>query len=130
MQAARVRAPLGLALRRVAPQREHVVDARGAHVVEDLAELLARRPDAAEVGHRLDAVLALDLAHDVERAIARGSASAVGHRGEVGLQAREVVEGTLEVLLPGLRLGGEELEREDGFAVATGEDVVDTHGGK
>ena len=59
-EAARVRRPLGLAARRVAAQGEHVLDAGGLDLLEDLAEPLARLADARQVRHRLDAEVLLD----------------------------------------------------------------------
>ena len=67
LEAALGRGPLGLARRRVAAQGEHVLDAGVAHDVERLAQLVDRRADAGEVGHRLEAVLGLDRGHEVDR---------------------------------------------------------------
>ena len=124
--------PLGLAGGRVAAQCEHVVDAGLADLVEDAAQLFGGGADAAQVGHRLDGVAVLDVADDVERAVARGAAGPVRDRGEVGLQRAQRVERALEVALAVGRLGREELEREDRLALARAgrDDVVDPHGGK
>ena len=55
---ARVRLPRGLAARRVAAQGEHVLDAGGLDLLEELHEPLARLADARQVRHRLDAEVA------------------------------------------------------------------------
>ena len=67
------RGPLRLALRRVAAQREHVLDPGVAHPVQRRAQLLGRRVDAREVRHRLQAEVLLDAGDDVDRLLARCS---------------------------------------------------------
>src|SRR5262249_10873687 len=49
-----------LALGRIAAQRQDVLDAQTPGLVEYRAELFARRADAGEVRHRLDAALLAD----------------------------------------------------------------------
>ena len=73
LQAALGLRPAVLALRRVAAQREDVLDAGVAHLVERAAQLVDRGADAGEVRHRLQAVLALDARDDVDRLVARAS---------------------------------------------------------
>jgi hypothetical protein len=81
------------------------------------------------VRHRLDPVVALDALDDVDRPVAGRAAGAVGHRREVGLERGELVERGVEIALPVLGLGREELEREDRLVLGR-EDVVDSHGRK
>ena len=69
-------------------------------------------PDAGEVGHRLEAVLVPDPLDDLDRLLARGAARAVGDRHERGLQRPQLGERRVQVLLAGLGLRREELERE------------------
>ena len=66
-QAALGGGPLVLALRRVAAQREHVLDAAVAHQVERLAEVGDGGADAGEVRHRLEPEVALHVRDDVDR---------------------------------------------------------------
>ena len=75
--------PLLLALRRVAAQGEHVVEAEAAHLVERGAQLVDRRADAGEVRHRLEADLVADARDDLERLAAGRAAGAVGDADEV-----------------------------------------------
>ena len=131
VQAAGVRAPLGLARGRVAAQGEHVVDPGGADLVEGPAQLLGGRADAAQVGHGLDAELFLMSRTMLHRAVAGGAAGAVGDGHEVGLERRAASAARAAGSLAVGRLGREELEREDRLAVAAAaaQDVVDPHGG-
>ncbi|HLL86539.1 MAG TPA: hypothetical protein VK387_04430 [Thermoleophilaceae bacterium] len=126
LEPARGLAPLRLALRRVAAQREHVLDADLAHLVERRAQLLDRRPDAREVGHRLDIGLLLDPADDVQGAVARRAERAVGHRDERRVVVLELGDGLEQPLGALVVLGREELEREAGASLL--EDLVDAHG--
>ena len=66
------RLELGLTPRRVAAQGEDVLDPPVAEPLEDLANAVDRLPDAAQVGHRLDPMLALDRGRDLD-ACRRGS---------------------------------------------------------
>ena len=115
----------GLALRRIAAQRQHVVDPAVAQPVEDGGDLVAVVPDAGEVRHRLDAVLALDPGDDVDGLLARAAAGAVGHRDEARRQIAQLGDGAHQRLLARLGLGRKELEREHRFAPA--EQVADPH---
>ena len=111
---ARVRLPRGLAARRVAAEGEHVLDAGGLDLLEELHEALARLADARQVRHRLDAEVALDRLRDLDGAVAGGAAGAVGHRDVVGLVVLQDLERVPERLLPLVGLRREELERKDG----------------
>ena len=51
---------VGLSPRRIAAQREDVLDPGVGDPVDDLAEALGRLPDAAQVRHRFDPVLVAD----------------------------------------------------------------------
>jgi hypothetical protein len=69
---------LGLAPRRVASQGEDVVDFNRLEPVEDLDQARGGLADAAQVGHRLQAVFPLDSGDDLDRAVPRRPAGAVG----------------------------------------------------
>ncbi len=71
--------------------------------------------------------LALDAAHDLDGALARRAARAVGHRDERRRQLAELADRALERGHAGLGLGREELEREDA-AVRVAEEIADAHG--
>ena len=78
-----------LALRRVAAQREHVLDAGVAHLVERLAQL-ARvvAPTQVKCAIASSPWSRLDATDDLDRLVARRAAGAVGDRDEVGLERR------------------------------------------
>ena len=120
--------PLRLAARGIAPQGEHVVDARSPELVERLPQLTFGGPHAGEVGHRLEAVLGLDPLHDLDRLRARRSSGPVGHRHERGLEVPQLLERLIEVVLPLLRLRREELERE--HRLGSSQQPVDPHRAK
>ncbi len=82
-------ADVGAARRQVAAQRDDVPDPVGAVLREHVADAVARRPDARQVGSALHA-LGADLEHRRERALASRPARAERHRAERGLQAREL----------------------------------------
>ena len=74
--------------------------------VEDLGQALSGLADAAQMGHRLEAVVALDPGRDLDRPVAGRAARAVGDRDEVGLERLQRLDG-LEQRLDALRrLGG------------------------
>src|SRR5205823_1858972 len=115
LEAPGVRTPLGLALRWVSAQGEHVLDSRLADSVEDLTKLLTRGPDTAQVGHGLDPQLLLEPLGHLERLVPGGTAGPVGHRREIGLEHDQRLERLTQVAPTFLALGGEELERENGL---------------
>ncbi len=120
------RRELALPARWVAPQGEDVDDPRLGEAIEDRRQPLARLADAAQVGHGLDPVLALDPGRDLDRAVTGGPAGPVGDRDVVRLewlQRRDRVEQGVDALR-GLRR--EELERE--HRASRGEQLVDSHG--
>ena len=121
-----MRTPLGLALRRIAAQREDVVDAGVADLVEDVAQLLLRGADARQVSHGLEPVLVLERLDDLDGAVARRPAGAVGDRHVGRLERAQLAQGVLQVVLAVLGLGWEELEGEDRLG-ARGDDLVDAH---
>ena len=94
-----------------------------ANAVERRAELLDGRADAGEVRHRLDAEVLLDPLDDLDRAVARRAARAVGDRDERRRVLSELRERRAQVLLALLGLRREELEREARVRVL--EDLVD-----
>ena len=114
------------ALRRVAAQREHVLEAQRAHLVERRAQLVDGGAHAGEVRHRLEADLVADARDDLERLAARRAAGAVGDADEVGRQRAQGGQREVEVRLALGRPGREELEGEH-RAVARGVDLVDAH---
>ena len=93
------------------------------------AQLVHVGAHAGEVRHRLHAVVALEVAHDVDRLalLRRAAGRPVGHRHERRRQPRQLGEGAPEVALAFVRLGREELERE-GRLAAGGQALVDPHG--
>src|SRR6185295_16547161 len=121
------RLPLRLASGRVAAQSEHVLDARLADLVEDLAQTLHGLSDAAEMRHRLDPELLLDPLRDLDRARTGRTPRAVRDRHERGRQVSKQGQRFAERGLALGRLGREELEGEDGLAGAL-HDLVDAHG--
>src|SRR5436189_3800605 len=116
----------GLAPRRIAPEREHVLDPRLVEPIEDLDEALLRLPDAAQVRHRLEPVLLLDPVGDLNRAVTRRAARPVGDRDVVGRERLQGLDGLEQVLDLLGSLRWEELNREDGFG--SGENLIDAHG--
>ena len=121
-----MRPPLGLAPRRVATQRQHVLDPGVGEAVEDHAQLVAGRADAAQMRHRLDAELLLDPFGELERQAARRAGRSVRHRHEIGLELAQRPERLAQVALALVGLGREELEREDRL-LGRGEDLIDPH---
>ena len=117
-----------LAPRRVAAQREDVLDPGRGDPVERLREALPGLADAAQVRHRLQADLVLERLGDLDRALAGGAAGAVGDRGEVELQVGEGAGGGEELLGRLGRLRREELDREG--RLGRGDDLVDAHPGR
>ncbi len=111
--------------RRVAAQREHVLDPGRLDPVQRARQPLRGLADAAEVGHRLAAELVLQRRGDLDRAVAGRAAGAVGDRDEVELEVRQLTRGRVELLgrLRGLRR--EELDREG--RPPRGDDLVDPH---
>ena len=88
--------------RRVAAQRQHVLDPDRREPVEDRGQPVAGLADAAQVGHRLEPVLALDPLDDLHGAVAGRAAGAVGDRDVVGLERLQGLDG-LEQQLEALR---------------------------
>ena len=125
-QAVGVRCPLLLPARRIAAQRQHVVDPGPGDLVQHLPQPVHRLAHAAQVRHRLDAQLLLDPLGDLDRPLAGRPAGAVGHRDEVGLQAPQRAQRLAQGALALGRLGREELEREDGL-LGRRDDLVDPH---
>src|SRR5581483_10275148 len=82
------------------------------HAVQDLDQAAPGLAHAAQVGHRLDPVLALDPARGLDRALAGRAAGAVGDRDEVGLEAAQRLDGREQRLVALRRARWEELERE------------------
>jgi hypothetical protein len=81
------------------------------------------------VRHRLEAEVAVDARHDVDRLLARRAAGAVGDGDERGRERHELLQRGLEVDLALLGLRREELEREDGL-VARPQQLADAHQGR
>src|SRR5437879_5772866 len=81
-ESARRRRELRLAFRRIAAEREDVLDAGIAELIEDLAELARGVADAGEMGHRLEPDFALDARHEFDGEVASAPARAVGDRHE------------------------------------------------
>ena len=122
--------PLGLhevvlAPRRVAPQREDVLDPGRGDPVQGRAEAFAGLPDAAQVRHHLQPQLLLQDAGDLDRALAGGAPRPVGDRDEIGLQLTQRAGRLQQLCLRLLGLRREELDREDRSPGA--EDLVYSH---
>jgi uroporphyrinogen decarboxylase len=96
----------------VTPDRQHVLDPRRSDAPDDARELLLGMPDAAEVGHRIDARLRLDEGSDLEGSQPAAPARTVGHRHETRLKIGQLADGAQERGDPLLRFGREELEGE------------------
>src|SRR5262245_53959803 len=115
----------GLTLRWIAAQGQDVFDSAAVQAIEDRRDLVAVVADAGEVGHRFDAVVALDARDDVDGLLPRTAAGTVGDRHEARLQRAQVGHRAHERLLAGRRLGRKELEGEDRFLPA--EQLADPH---
>src|SRR5262249_42450166 len=115
----------GLTLRWIAAQGQDVFDSAAVQVIEDRRDLVAIVADAGEVGHRFDAVVALDARDDVDGLLPRTAAGTVSDRHEARLQRAQVGHGTHERLLAGRGFRRKELEREDRFPPA--EELADPH---
>ncbi len=122
------RRPLALTARRIAAQREDVLDPELLHAAEGREQLLARCADAGQVRHRLEAELAADASDQLERAGARRAARAVGDRHECRRVLAQLARRLPQVLHPLIRLRREELEREAGPPLL--ENFLDAHAGR
>ena len=114
-----------LPARRVAAQREDVLDPGLGDPVERRGEALGRLADAAQVGHRFEAELVLEPLRDLDRALAGRAAGAVGDRDEVGPELAQRARGREQLLGRLLGLRREELDREDRRLRV--DDLVDAH---
>ena len=80
---------------------------------------VARRlSDAAQVRHRLDPELALDRARDLDRALPRRPAGAVGHRDEAGVERLQRADRLVQRLDALGVLGGKNSNENTGRVVA------------
>jgi len=106
-------------VRRIAAQREDVLDPLPDQPIDDLRDLAFASSDAGEVRHRRRAELLLDPRHDLDGAVARAPAGAVGHGHEVGVERLlEVRDGRHERSRALVGLRREELEAEHGLPAA------------
>ncbi len=105
------------ARRQVAAQGDDAADAGLAVAAEQFAQLGFRVADTGQVGRGRHLHLAVQLQHGTQRAVAGGSAGAVGAGEEVGLVARQVAGGGQQLFMAGLGLRREELEAETAFAL-------------
>ena len=123
------RREVGLAPRGIAAQREDVLDPRIGEPVEDGVEAVGRLADDAQVGHRLDPVVALDPRRDLDGPLAGRAAGAVGDRDEARLEPVQVLDALEQRrdALVGLRR--EELEGEARLAAVGGrfDQLGDSH---
>ena len=113
LHAALGRAPRGLAARRVAAQREHVVGAARGGLGQQRDEPVAREPGRGDVRDGLQPALARQPAHDGERQVARRAARAAGDRHERRLERGELLDRAPERELGLDRARRHELERDD-----------------
>jgi len=110
------------------PRRAKTFSIPAASIRSSVAARPCGLADAAQVGHRLQAQIALQRPRDLGRAVAGRAAGAVGDRDEVGLQLAQRARRRVELLGRLLRLRREELDREDrplGIQY-----VVDSHAGR
>ena len=113
--------------RRIAAQRQHVLDAGRRDLVEDLAQAVDESP-TGQVRHRLHTQVLLDPFRHLDRALARGAGGPVGDRDVVGVVLLQLAQRSLEGPLALVGLGREELEREAWRR--RGENLVDSHDGE
>ena len=111
-------------VRRVAAQGEDVADPGRGVRREDRGQLVAGVADAGEVGHRGHRGLARDPAGHPDGRVAGAAAGAVGDRDERRAVRLQGADRAPELLLAGLVLGREELERERPLTLA--DQVPDT----
>ncbi len=116
-----------LAARRVAAQGEHVLDPGLADAVEELPQARLGLADAAEVGHRLDAVAVLDRLGRSRASPRASRPRSIGDREEGGLELAQDLDGLEQGRAALLRLRGEELDRE--ARARPLQDLVDAHDG-
>ena len=117
-----------LTARRIAAQGQDVLDPGVRDPVDDFLQAIGRLTDAAQVRHRLRSILVADRLRGVEGALTRGTACPVGHGEEVRVELAQHLDGLEQGLSSLLRLGGEELDRED--RPRRGEHFVDSHPSK
>src|ERR1043166_947015 len=91
------------AARRVAAQGEDILDAQGADLRDDIADFIAGRVHASEVGHGGQPVLALDAVHDHQGFLARAAAGAVGDRAIIRLELQQGRDGFLKKVFVAVR---------------------------
>ena len=116
------------AVRRIAAQRQDVLDPQLTRLVQHPAGLVDGRVDACQMRHRRNPELPLDPVDDRERLLARAPAGAVGDGTEVGVELSQSRDRLLQQhSLRFLRLRRKELEGEDrpSGRPRRGEDVVD-----
>ena len=116
-----------VAFRRIAAERQHVVDPRVTQAVEDALQVVDGRVDAGQVRHRLDVELTADPRHELDRSGSHRAPCAVRHRDECRLQLAQMRDRLEELAHAVVGLRREELEGEDRLA-ATFKDGVETHG--
>jgi hypothetical protein len=115
----------GLALGRIPAQGEHVFDIRFDQALENGFQLVLGGPDARQMGHTLDARVALDPSDDVDGFFARGTARAIGNGYKIRSQRSKFRNSFLEHARGFVALRREELEGKNGPAPA--QDVSDEH---
>ena len=103
------------AVRRIAAQRQNVLDSQFPRLLQHAARFGCGGVHARQVCHRRQALVALNPIDDHQRLLAGTPAGAVRHRAEIGIELAESGNRLLEqraLSLLGLR--GEELEGNDG----------------
>ena len=98
------------AARRIAAQRDDVLDAGSLDVVEKAIEVGAAGTDAGEMTGRLHAVLALDEGRDLQRPLARGAERAVGDGHVARCKLDQLRQDAAQRLHRRVALGREDLE--------------------
>ena len=98
--------------RRVAPERDDMVDPGLPVSARDVIDLGTACADAGEVRGGFDRGLVADAADDGVGALARRAAGAVGHRHETGPQRRQTLDRMPQRIHHFLRLGWKEFERD------------------
>src|SRR5579883_799996 len=98
---------------RVAAQAQHVLNARGFHVVEHAAQLRAAAAGTRHVRHDVHADLVLNLFGDFHGPGARRAARAVRHRNEGRAQGSQGADGLEQMRVSFVRTRRKEFEREE-----------------
>ncbi len=87
----------GLSFRRIAAQRQDVADAGVAQPLQNRSQFFARRPDAGEMSHGLDARALADTGDDFDGFFARGAAGSPCDGDECGPQVGQIGDSAFQL---------------------------------